>query len=76
MLGSQGLEWSKHEYQAFVFKSENVSLVFYPHKTSAGHYHIRVRDQGSKNKAEAKRLMWELDEAAGFNCTFSKKRAM
>jgi hypothetical protein len=67
------LEWSMHDYQAFTYKGDGVSLVFYPHKTSALNYHLRVRDNGSKNKAKANRLMKKLDDGTGYNCTFTKK---
>lgn len=49
-------------------------VVIYPHRTSARNYHLRVRDEGSKNRQAAERLMIALDHAAGFNCTFSRKR--
>lgn len=43
--------WSSHAYEAFTFKAPGLSLLFYPHKVSTtGNYHIRVRDNGSKNK--------------------------
>lgn len=43
--------WSDKDYEAFTFKAPGVSLVFYPHKVSTTlNYHIRVRDNGSKNK--------------------------
>ncbi len=67
------IEDSTHDYQCFTYKSDDVSLVFYPHKTSAGNYHMRVRNQGSKSKIEAKRIMRILDFYAGYNCTFTHK---
>lgn len=67
------LEWSEVDYIAFVWSGPTVCIVFYPHKTSAGNYHIRVRDQGSKDKALAVKIMDELDSAAGYNCTFTRK---
>ena len=48
-------------------------LVLYPHRTSAMNYHLRVRDEGSKNKVQAEAVMTALDSGAGFNCTFSRK---
>jgi len=65
------IEWSTYDYQAFTFKKPMVSLVFYPHKTSAGNYHIRVRNQGSKDKDQAERIMKMLYKKSGHNCTFS-----
>jgi len=67
------IEESPHDYQCFTFKDDGVCLIFYPHRTSARNYHIRVRDQGSKNKTRANDLMNMLDEGAGHNCTFTKK---
>lgn len=78
LLAAHGgeLEWSQHDYQAFTYRSADVSLVFYPHKTAGtGNRHLRVRDQGSKNKTLAAKLMVNLDQAAGFNCTFSRKQS-
>ena len=69
ILGKQP-EWSPHDYEAFTYKNGGVSLVFYPHRTSAGNYHIRVRDNGSSDKGEAYRLMAMLDHGAGPCCTF------
>jgi hypothetical protein len=67
------IDWGEHDYVAFTFKNENVSLVFYPHRTSSYNKHIRVRDNGSKDKKDAYNLMHLLDEKAGSNCTFSHK---
>lgn len=68
------LVWATDAYVAFRFIGEDVRIVFYPHKTSAYNYHIRVRDEGSKNKTRARELMYSLDVGAGNNCTFSRKR--
>ena len=75
ILADEGgaLEWSPYDYEVFTYKAPGVSLVFYPHRTSASNYHIRVRDQNSKNSAEADRIMDKLDTETGFNCTFSRK---
>lgn len=63
------LEWSSNDYQAFTFKSKKLKLIFYPHKTSAGNYHIRVRGTG-KNIGSILNLLYSK---SGFNCTFSHK---
>lgn len=68
------LSESPHDYQCFTFVGPGISLVFYPHRTSAGNYHIRVRDQRSGNVEKAIYLMKLLNEKAGSNCTFSHKR--
>ena len=44
------LAWGVHDYEAMTFASADVRLIFYPHKTSAGNYHLRIRDQASKDK--------------------------
>lgn len=67
------LEWSSADYEAFIYMEPGVRLVFYPHRTSAGNYHIRIRSSNSKDAALADRLMRELDQAAGYCCTFSRK---
>ncbi|MEH6566218.1 MAG: hypothetical protein V7756_12890 [Halopseudomonas sp.] len=73
LAGRNGaLDWSEHDYQAFTYRETGVCLVFYLHKTSAGNYHVRVRNQGSKDQKLAKVLMTELDKGSGFNCTFSQ----
>ena len=69
-------EWSKHDYQAFTYEKQGVKLVFYPHKTTAGNHHLRVRDQGSKDHVQAKKLLSLLDKGAGFNCTFTNNRRL
>ena len=63
----------KADYEAFVYKSDSVRLVFYPHKTSAWNYHIRVRDQGSKDQARLTEILGALRIAGGNCCTFSVK---
>lgn len=67
------LRWGTHDYEAMVYEGDLVRIIFYPHKTSSWHYHLRVRDGGSKNKERADEIMSALDRAAGFNCTFSRK---
>lgn len=75
------VERSTADYEIAKVKGAGVSLVIYPHKTSAGHHHARVRDNGSKNKASALRVMVALHNGEGlpqpeadsvrFSCTFS-----
>lgn len=65
--------WSNYDYEAFRLVSGGTSLCFYPHKTSTGNHHIRVRDTGSKDKVEAAMLMKSIHIAHGGFCTFSQK---
>lgn len=65
------LTWSGKDYEAFLFTSEGVRILFYPHKTtSTGNIQCRIRDHGSKNKLEARRLMALLYIASGHSVTF------
>ena len=67
------LYWSRYNFEAFRYYDTSVLLIFYRHRTSARNYHVRVRDGGSKDRERADQLMAELDKAAGFNCTFTRK---
>ena len=52
---------------------DGVRLVLYPHRTTALNYHLRVRDEGSKNPCRALDMAMALDVGTGLNCTFSMK---
>lgn len=77
------VERSQARYEIAKVKGEGVSLVIYPHKTTAGNHHARVRDNGSKSPEIASRVMIALDKGEGlpekladrirFSCTFSAK---
>lgn len=62
---------SYHDYQVAKLVGEGVKLCIYPHKTSAGNHHLRVRDEGSKDKARAAAVARALDKSREFWCTFS-----
>lgn len=62
-------------YQLAKITGPDFCLIAYPHKTSAGNRHIRLRQQGSKNVASAYVAIAALDKAAGFNCTFQTKHS-
>jgi hypothetical protein len=74
---------SMHDYEIATVKGDGLQLVIYPHKTSAGNHHARVRDNGSKNRLFARRVMAALFKGEGlpkdeadrihFSCTFSWK---
>ncbi|KMW48113.1 hypothetical protein DEE91_00885 [Ralstonia pickettii] len=68
------LAWGVHDYEAMTFASADVRLIFYPHKTSAGNYHLRIRDQASKDKERAQSLMDRLQIGSGHSCTFQTNR--
>ncbi|AJG18857.1 hypothetical protein [Cupriavidus basilensis] len=72
LAGAGGrLQWGTNDYEAFRFVSPDVTLIFYPHKTSGtGNTSIRVRDQASKKKGKAAHLMALLYVGAGNNNTF------
>ena len=67
------LTWSEIDYEAFRFVSPEVTLIFYPHMTSSLNYHLRVREQNSKNKELANKLMSLLHIGSGHWCTFTRK---
>ena len=56
-----------HDYEAFTYEGSGVRLIFYPHKTSAGNHHIRVRTSGKFDKAALRELIFALAENS---CTF------
>jgi len=58
----------EHDYQAFVYQAPGLRLIFYPHKTTAGNYHIRVRAEG---KADPKQLEAAIFALAENTCTFN-----
>jgi hypothetical protein len=74
---------SAHQYEIATVKGDGVQLVIYPHKTTAGHHHARVRDNGSKDKARARHVLHALETGEGlpedirwkvqFTCTFTVK---
>jgi len=59
-------------YQVAKLIGDDVTLVIYPHKTSAGHRHLRVRNENSRNKPRALELMAALDAEVPGWCTFSR----
>lgn len=59
------------DYQTARIVGDGVRLVIYPHRTSAGNYHLRLRDEGSAKPMAAIHVAKALDKAAGYNCTFS-----
>lgn len=56
--------WSDKKFELFIFKSNKVRLVFYPHKSNAGNVNIRVRDGGSKDKTKSALIMEQLHSHA------------
>ena len=53
-------------YVAFRYREPGVRIVFYPHQTSGGHYHIRIRDEGSKDKARYAQMAGRLHAGGWF----------
>lgn len=77
------VERSTAQYEIAKVKGNGVSLVIYPHRTTSGHYHVRVRDNGSKDRQSAGSVMAALNAGDGlpekeaeyvrFSCTFTSK---
>ncbi|QND53480.1 hypothetical protein HB779_17485 [Phyllobacterium sp. 628] len=60
-------------YQVAKIIGDGFKIVAYPHKTSACHHHMRLRDEGSKNKRRAEEVMETLDRLDNVRgCTFSR----
>lgn len=73
ILPEAKIEWVLENYIAFKIKGKDYTLVAYPHKTSAGNHHIRIRDENSKDKFKAVGAMKKLDDSEN-SCTFSVKK--
>lgn len=63
------LEAGVHDYQAFTFTMPGLRLVFYPHKTSASNYHIRVRTEGTADQGLLVQAIKALRDN-NYSCTF------
>ncbi len=60
------IELSSHDYEIATVKCEGVQLVIYPHKTSSTrNLSARVRDNGSKDKNKARRIMLAMKAGEG-----------
>lgn len=49
-------------YISWKLEAAGVTIVFYPHKTTAGHTHIRIRNENSKDINLAAEIMWHLNK--------------
>jgi hypothetical protein len=56
-----------HDYEAFTYERPGLRLIFYPHKTSAQNYHIRVRSVGKTDPKVLRKAIFALAENT---CTF------
>lgn len=74
LAGEPGeLVWATDQYVAFRYIEPSVRIVFYPHKTTRGHYHIRVRQESCGDRERAVALMQRLDRSVPGWCTFTRK---
>ena len=62
----------KHKHMYGKIKGEGVCVVLYPHKSTAGNTHIRVRDENSKDPRKAFNVCADLDNLT-LGCDFSMK---
>lgn len=67
------VNWADADYEAFHFITDGARLIFYPHRSSCGHYSIRVRDGGSKNKKRADAIMEVMQYDFPDDNTFHRK---
>jgi hypothetical protein len=63
-------------YQLAVVKGNGFCLCVYPHTTSAGNLHMRVRNQGSKDAEAYSFAVCELYSRSGNNCSFQPKHGV
>jgi RNA 3'-terminal phosphate cyclase len=56
-----------HDYEAFTYSATGIKLIFYPHKTTAGNQHIRVRTAG---KCDPEKVRQAITALAENSCTF------
>ena len=56
-----------HDYEAFIYEGDGVRLIFYPHRTSASNYHIRIRTGGKCDPEALRKAIFALAENT---CTF------
>jgi hypothetical protein len=57
---------SHHDYEIAIVKGDGVQLVIYPHKTSTtSNISARLRDNGSKDKSKARRVMLAMKSGEG-----------
>lgn len=63
------------EYEAFHAILGGVRMIFYPHKTSANNYHLRMRNGTPQKRLEFSALAIILDRSKPPSCTFSVKNS-
>lgn len=56
------LEWSQHAHEVLRWEHDKLVLIFYPHRTSAGNYHIRVRSGKCADRALLRQAIVALAE--------------
>ena len=56
------LEWSQHAHEVLRWEHDKLILIFYPHRTSAGNYHIRVRSGKCADRALLRQCILALAE--------------
>ncbi len=66
-LGGQ-LQDSPHDYEVMRWTHPHLTLIFYPHRTTAGNYHIRVRAAQCTNRKTLEKAIFALAENT---CQFS-----
>lgn len=66
--------WVDHDYEAFRYKADGVLLIFYPHQTTAGNHHLRVRCAANSNiEAAAIAVKTILEAKKCIDCKFQAK---
>lgn len=69
------LEWSTVAYEVMRWESQNLVLIFYPHRTSAGNYHIRIRKGRCNDRTLLRKCILAIAENS-CNFQFPTERAL
>ena len=66
---------SRHDHQVAKILGPGVQMVMYPHRTASKNYHIRIRNESSKDEVAAKQLaraLWYNRPDDRFNTFYMK----
>jgi hypothetical protein len=63
------------QYQLAKITGPGFCMIVYPHKTSCGNHHMRIRDQGSQDKEAYRKAVEAYFTYSGNNCSFQPKHA-
>lgn len=56
---------SSHDYEVAIIKGDGVQLLIYPHKNTNSNVSLRIRDNGSEDKAKGRAVMIAIKSGHG-----------